>query len=238
MVIASLNLMHCARSSAGDIGALLAEHRVAIACLQEVDLKMRRSGGVDQPAVIAARAGLEHYRFTSTQARGVGRLGAQRSRYGILTLSALPIVDAFDIPLPNVSGQEPRAAQLVRIELGAPMATAPTPRTITVVNTHLAVGGLIAREQRDHLFEHLAQYAASHPHEPLVVAGDFNGVDLPAGWREADSAPTYPAEHPQTRIDHLAHFVSPGRPEALSDWETYAYADLTDHCLLTAHLTV
>ena len=234
MRVASLNLMHCARSSPEAVGALLAERWVAIACLQEVDLKMRRSGGVDQPAVIARAAGLAHYRFTSTLARGVGRLGTMRSRYGILTLSAYPILEAFDIPLPTVSGQEPRAAQVVRLDLSE--ALPETSRTLAVVNTHLAVGGLIAREQRDHLFERIERYRLDHPGETVIVAGDFNGADLHDGWIEHDGRPTYPSENPSARIDHLAYRAGALGGAALAEWETFAYPNITDHCLLTARL--
>lgn len=214
IVVASLNLQHCERSSAEQIAALLAGRGVGLAALQEVDLGMVRSGRVDQPAVLAAESGLGHYAFAPTLRRG-------RGLYGLLILSASPLSDYYEIPLPRLGAEEPRLAQVAAVEVAGGLR-------VSIVNTHLAARSASAHAQLRHLSDALAQSSA-----PLLLAGDFNGVAVPEGFAEFDLAATFPSEAPRKRIDHIA--VRPDFSASIR-WETVCAPELTDHCLVLAHV--
>ncbi|MGV8083553.1 MAG: endonuclease/exonuclease/phosphatase family protein [Coriobacteriia bacterium] len=211
-VVASLNIQHCQRSSPQRVAALLAERGVTVAALQEVDLGMARSGRTDQPAIIAAESGLAHYAFAPTLAR-------DRGLYGLLLLSATPFVDYAEVPLPRLGAEEPRLAQLARVEIGG--------ASVQLANTHLAVRGDSTTAQ----LRYLSAVVLS-AHEHWLMVGDFNGELLPDGFGEGDLAPTFPSENPRKRIDHIA--VSDGFPLGVR-WETVCRPEITDHCLVLAH---
>ena len=84
--IGSYNIQHGALAS-GDltlIGDVIKNARLDICGIQEVDLGTARVNGADQPALLAAAAGMEYYRFT----RSIDYRGGE---YGTLILSHYPI---------------------------------------------------------------------------------------------------------------------------------------------------
>jgi endonuclease/exonuclease/phosphatase family metal-dependent hydrolase len=173
---------------------------------------MARSGSRDQPAELAAATGLSHSIFTATLRRAGGE-------YGILVLSALPILARRDIALPRGGRQEPRRAQFLELEIAGVR--------ICLVNTHLAVDPGQARPQLEVLAAAVAGVG-----QPCVLAGDLNGQPVPSAFME-DDRPTWPVERPHSRLDHLA--VSGDFPFGVS-WSTVCRPDLTDHCLVLAQL--
>lgn len=191
------------------VASLVRASDADVVLLQEVDSVTRRSGGVDQPAVLASRTGY-FAAFGSS-------LDYQGGEYGIAILSRWPIASDSMVSLPISPPQaraggsyEPRGALVVRID-------APGGR-IAVINTHLDASGddqyrrqelgtvlRLAREQLD-------------AGMPVLVGGDFNSrpdsevirralangwVDL---WTEcggSGAGNTYPARAPIRRIDYL-----------------------------------
>lgn len=128
-----------------------------VVALQEVDRFSARANGLDQAAELASRTGLSHHQhFRATDLHG----GA----YGVALISRFPILEARQLMLPNRSGQEPRTAAIVRVDvLGAP---------VTVVVTHLShlpTNGELRAAQSRRIVEELAGIDG-----PKLVMGDLN----------------------------------------------------------------
>ncbi len=214
--VASYNIRHGAgmddvvalERTAAAIRGLEAE----IVGLQEVDERAQRSGRADQAALLGGLLGMEH------------RFGAffdfQGGRYGMAILSEHPIVDSWEIPLPE--GEEPRIALAARIAL-------PTADTITVVNVHLDwVSNDRARvAQANELAARLGEIEG-----PWLVMGDFNDVPGSRTLRAFRSlvqesskldgmVETFPADAPEREIDHI--FAARGG--LLRPVETWAVPD-------------
>lgn len=122
--IGSYNIQHGALAS-GDltlIGDVIKNARLDICGIQEVDLGTARVNGADQPALLAAAAGMEYYRFT----RSIDYRGGE---YGTLILSHYPIEEFTATKL--YSGEkEGRAVGHAVINVNG--------RRIDFFNTHLS----------------------------------------------------------------------------------------------------
>ncbi len=176
--------------------------------LQEVDQGTRRSGNVDQPAVLAARTGF-HVAFGSA-------LDYDGGKYGVAILSRWPILRDTLIHLPVTPAQqraggshEPRGA------LHAAIA-GPTGR-ITVINTHLDPSGddRWRRQEADSIASLVAQ--ARRTSQLVIAGGDFNstpesavqsalrGAGLRDSWMDCATGDgfSFPADRPIKRIDYL-----------------------------------
>ncbi|HEX6533724.1 MAG TPA: glycoside hydrolase family 3 N-terminal domain-containing protein [Gemmatimonadaceae bacterium] len=204
--------IHAGKSAAGadnlaGVADLVRDSGADIVLLQEVDQETRRSGGVDQPAVLAARTGM-HVAFGSA-------LDYDGGKYGVAILSRWPIVSDTMIPLPVTSpprraggSYEPRGA--LRVRVATPMGQ------LTVIDTHLdATGDDHWRRQEADTIASLV--ARERRRAALVIAGgDFNSTPesavqgtLRAGMRDSWSECatgdgfTYPDDVPAKRIDYL-----------------------------------
>jgi endonuclease/exonuclease/phosphatase family metal-dependent hydrolase len=177
-----------------------------IVLLQEVDRGTRRSGGVDQLAVLMQRTGL-HGVFGKSLAYQGGDYGiALLSRWPITSTTTIPLV--IDPPQPRAGGSyEPRVA--LRAVIRAPHGD------ITILNTHLDASR-DDRWRRQEVARVLA--VADSVAGLLLVGGDFNSTPESAeqesvrtrGLRDSwttcggqDSGFTYPADSGVKRIDYL-----------------------------------
>ena len=159
--------------------------------LQEVDVRVPRSGCADQAAAAARASGMGH---VFGPARRVGWKG----RYGNALLSADGLEDVEVVALPRGAG-EPRSALLATVVRGG--------LRLAVAATHLSTRPDEAGPQLDAVIEALI----ARP-QPQVLLGDLNlGPEVvgpavqAAGLVLADPAePTYPAAAPRARIDHVA----------------------------------
>ena len=191
------------------VAALVRSTDADIVLLQEVDSVTRRSGGVDQPAVLASLTGYDAA-FGSS-------LDYQGGEYGIAILSRWPIVRDSMVPLPISPPQaraggryEPRGALVVEID-------APGGR-LSVINTHLDASGEdhYRRQELATLLRLAEQELAAGA--SLLIGGDFNSRPdsevirraTAGGWRdlwsvcgEPGEGNTYPAHAPVRRIDYL-----------------------------------
>jgi endonuclease/exonuclease/phosphatase family metal-dependent hydrolase len=153
----------------------------------------------DQPRLLRKLLGMELY-FGRTL--GLGPVG-----YGNAVLSRLPGAEFRALALPTTRdrrGLEPRGLIEARVPVGD--------ERVRFLNTHL---GLTA-EQRALQVSRIADELRTH-HEPVILAGDLNASPespelqqlLQTGLRDcaSDESPTFPAEAPRCRIDHL--LVSP-----------------------------
>jgi endonuclease/exonuclease/phosphatase family metal-dependent hydrolase len=178
-----------------------------VALLQEVDKGTKRSGGVDQLAVISRRLG-----YAAAFGKSLNYDGGE---YGIGAISRRGFSAHFTTPLPVQPFQaraggshEPRVALTL-----VPVAGS----KLVALNTHLDA----SREETYRLqeIETVLKLVASNRRSglPAVAAGDFNAepasnvyrrvVDsgLRDGWAECGKGAglTYPADKPVKRIDYL-----------------------------------
>lgn len=175
--------------------------RPDLVAVQEVDVKTRRSEGVDQAAELARLTGM-HYAFGKFMDYDGGE-------YGQMVLSKYPIVRSRNLPLPP--GPEPRAAMAVELEI--PLAGAGGSERLLFVGNHFYATEEERSAQAKRLVELLAEELAAGV--PTILAGDFNStpgsepmailgkhfVD-PALGRNRN---TWPSDRPRVAIDHILH---------------------------------
>jgi endonuclease/exonuclease/phosphatase family metal-dependent hydrolase len=170
--------------------------------LQELDVERPRSGGGDQPRLLAERLGMHVEFFSARDCDG--------GRYGNAVLSRYPLETVRSACLPRVNDRlEPRALQWVRL------LTATEP--LNMLNTHL---GLDRRERMLHAETLLGRewIAEASSSGATVLCGDFNAMPrslvyqkLTGSLRDAQlSVPhrraalaTFPSLLPIMRIDHV-----------------------------------
>ena len=205
--------MHAGKDAAGvdnlqRIVDFVRDVRADVVLLQEVDQGTRRSGGVDQPAVLAARSGF-HVAFGSA-------LDYDGGEYGVATLSRWPITfDTLyrlpvDPPQERAGGsREPRG--MLRAEIVSPYGG------LVVFNTHIDA----SREdtwRRQEAGVIVATVTTARATRPLVLlGGDMNSTPESAvqemvrgaGLRDAFSecgqgaGLTFPSDSAVKRIDYL-----------------------------------
>ena len=210
--------IHAGKDAAGQdnlarVAALARAERADVVLLQEVDRGTRRSGGVDQVALLERESGL-HAAFGRT-------LDYDGGQYGIALLSRWPIAHDTLVHLPVTPPQqraggsyEPRGALVAR--LAAPGLA------LRVLNTHLDASRDDSYRRQEvvtvaALVRQLLDESAGAPRRLVFAGGDFNSEPpsathaamVDAGFRDAwtecgrgDSL-TFPADRPVKRIDYL-----------------------------------
>jgi beta-N-acetylhexosaminidase len=205
--------IHAGKDAAGvdnlaGVAELVRATDADIVLLQEVDRGTRRSGRVDQPAVLAQRTGY-HAAFGSA-------LDYDEGKYGVAVLSRWPILSDTLIHLPvsppqtRAGGsQEPRGA--LRVVVAAPAGR------LGILTTHLDPSGddRWRRQEADSVVSLATQLRRAEP--MVIVGGDFNSTPESAvqgavragglrdSWTEcaAGDGFTYPDDVPVKRIDYL-----------------------------------
>lgn len=195
-------------ASIDEIAALIKSTKADIVLLQEVDKGTKRSGNVDQPAVLAKLTGF-HAAFGSA-------LDYDGGKYGVAILSRWPILSdtLFHLPVEppqtrSGGSMEPRGALRAMIK---------SPRgTLAVINTHLDASGddRWRKQEADSIVSLVAQ---TRKKSTLVIAGgDFNSTPESAvqaslrmsglrdTWNECGGGEglSYPDSVPAKRIDYL-----------------------------------
>ena len=184
--------------NARDIGRVAEVLRVLhpdLIALQEVDVLTRRNGGVDIPAELAKRLGLEVHFAPAFSFDG--------GHYGVAVLSALPVRDRRAHTLPTNHGREVRAVAAMEVEW--------RDRRLTFWGTHLDHHA--DNSTRRMQIADLARLAGDGT-TPALLAGDLNmEPDFPEfadltrhwtlHWSDARAQPTWPSDKPAQRIDHV-----------------------------------
>jgi endonuclease/exonuclease/phosphatase family metal-dependent hydrolase len=187
------------------IAEVIASCRPDIVGLQELDVRRRRTGGIDQVERIARLLRMDYHFHPA--------LRVMDELYGDAILTARPSTLVKAGPLPGRSRLEPRGALWAEVDAGeAPLQ---------VINTHLGLRGTERRVQIERLLgpDWLGSPACR---PPLVLMGDLNAPPGTAGYRrmrghlaDARRTPrvgrpraTFPARLPFWRLDHV--FVGPG----------------------------
>lgn len=195
--------------------AALAELQPDIAILEEVDIGWRRSGSVNQPAVLGRLLGLSYVYFAEALSLSALLNLGQPAQYGLALFSRYPIVHPETLHLPRGGPlDEPR------VLLSAGVVT--PAGVLHVFGTHLT----LHVEVRLNQIAALLDATRSIP-GPRVLVGDFNtepgsspmsellaarNLDGDPVWVDAAvaldaAAPTFPSDTPRARIDYV--FVSP-----------------------------
>ena len=190
MRVATFNVQHGRRPDGVVDVALLAETCAAFEAdvlgLQEVDRFARRSRFRDIAADVATACGMA-YTFAP-----VARIGPT-GRFGNALLVRGAIGDVAVVPLPRRAGSEPRGALVVRAA------------GLSIAVTHLSRDRDESAAQIDVLLDALLDRPGPH-----VLLGDLNRRDHEVGrlgergLTVAGGPPTYPADDPRLRIDHVA----------------------------------
>ena len=166
--------------------------RADVLALQEVDVRARRSGGVDQAAAVAEATGMAGY-------FGMARKLGLRGRYGN-ALFVRGIIDQIEtVPLPRHShDHEPRSFVLADVIIDD--------RVFTVAAAHLSVHPEEAAPQLEAVLVALRKC-----HLPRMLVGDLNlrpeqvaaAIQHRAYAMASTAVPTFPAAGPHLRIDHF-----------------------------------
>jgi len=227
--VASYNIRHGAgadeRVDLERTAEVLRGTRADIVALQEVDERVRRSGGVNQAERLGELLGM-HHAFGSF-------MDYQDGRYGLALLSRRPIASVDVVRLPE--GNEPRVALAASIEQA-------NGTLLTVVVVHFDwVGDDTFRYAQAEVVAHYLDGLAG----PYIVLGDFN--DQPgsrtielfrARAREAAKPPaqrpTFPATAPEREIDFI--FAAPAAHWAVDSVAVIPEIVASDHRPVLARL--
>ncbi|MBA3819768.1 MAG: endonuclease/exonuclease/phosphatase family protein [Deltaproteobacteria bacterium] len=207
------------------IAEVIAAFDPDVVALQEVDVGRARSGSVDQASYLAKRLAMSAS-FAACIERG-------SDRYGIATLSRLPVRETRQLSLPHQAQRrrsEPRCALLTRLAWDAAGSD------LDVVNTHLSI---MPGERPAQAAKITAEVAG----DELVIAGDFNCTPwsrsfktLCCGLRSAAGASrSWPARFPLLPLDHIL-FRGPLSVIRAGTWTAGPARRASDHLPVFAEL--
>ncbi|HEX9968828.1 MAG TPA: endonuclease/exonuclease/phosphatase family protein [Acidimicrobiales bacterium] len=187
MRVVTFNIQHGKGGDAAALGRACAGLGADVLALQEVDVRVPRSGFVDQVSVVVRATGMQAVFGRTCRVGVVGR-------YGNALCSRLPMSDVECVRLPRLGRNEVRGVIVARVE------------GVTIAATHLSVHPEENVGQLDFVLDVLR----SRP-RPWVLVGDLNrrpeqlDAVVAAGLALVDTAaPTFPAHAPDRRIDHIA----------------------------------
>ncbi len=199
ITVLSYNIKSGRVSSLAAIAGVIRSSGADIALLQEVDRNRRGTGGVDQPARLAALLGGWSHAFGENVDYGAGG-------YGNAIVSRYPITSSANTHLPNAPGGQQRGLLRTVVDIGG--------MDVSLYSTHL-------QNQMDQLKLRQAQAVApivAADANPTVLGGDMNAwpgdsvlnalkVPLDDTWDAvgAGTGATNPASNPRGRIDYLLY---------------------------------
>ena len=157
--IGSYNIKHAADAKLNlkTIAKVITEANLDIVGIQEVDLRTKRSNGIDQPRMLAEAADMPYYVFV----RGIDYQGGQ---YGTLILSKYPIISSKVIPLESWD-KEGRALGHAVIDIEG--------FKFDFFNTHLSFEDKTLRGLQ---FAEVSEKTKAC--ENFILTGDFNTADF------------------------------------------------------------
>jgi endonuclease/exonuclease/phosphatase family metal-dependent hydrolase len=217
--------------------AVLARFDADVIALQEVDVGVRRSGGVDQPQELAQE--LERLTARRYHASFGEFMPHDGGRYGLALLSRLPIHDARPVRLPD--GNEPRVALAVDVELA-------DGTLVTAICIHF--DWVDDDTFRFAQAQALAKFV-SELRTPWILVGDFNdgpqsrtlallrGLGRELTKVGPDGAPatgrdrlTFSADAPHKEIDYV---LAGSPPDSANFWDLSAGLHVLDEPLASDH---
>ncbi|MFO7965846.1 MAG: endonuclease/exonuclease/phosphatase family protein [Desulfobacterales bacterium] len=195
------------KSDINAIADIISPRSPDVVALQEVDVRKKRTGRIDQVGIIAERLGMtpEFYPLV--------RKGNEAYGLGILSRLPVEVIKCGRLPARNPQGgSEPRGAMWIRIEAPGGM--------VNFVNTHLGLTPKDRFLQIRALFG--KEWGLGIPeNQPVIFCGDFNAGVRSAVYRKITSClldvqkqakqsgypkATFFSMYPMVRIDHI--FIS------------------------------
>lgn len=180
------------RTDLARIAEVIRTYDPDLVALQEVDVGRARSGAIDQAHELGVVLDMQAI-FAPCMEDG-------DERYGIATLTRIPITESRQLclPLHKLRSSQPRCALVTRHTWDG--------GEIEMINTHLSI---LFRERPGQV----AAIAAEMAGEALVIAGDFNCTPwspayrlLARGLKSATRfARTWPSPAPVVPIDHILY---------------------------------
>lgn len=140
------------RSNLDRVAELIDQTGAGLVGLQEVDVRLPRTGFEDQAAILAEKTGLKYVFIPSIGTKGIG--------YGNALLSRYPIASAVKLPMPGFG--EPRSALIAKVHL-------PGDRPVLAVVTHFGLNKAERLRQAGILAGRLEDEAL-----PIILLGDLN----------------------------------------------------------------
>ncbi|MBP6148213.1 MAG: endonuclease/exonuclease/phosphatase family protein [Candidatus Planktophila sp.] len=233
MRITSWNILHgqpLVPGESGDFAAVAATLSSDVLALQEIDMKLERSGGANQASEIAAALGSSEWGFAPTVhgTPGFDWQKPSQSNLRVFTASDAPLQSHYGIAIVS----KVPVKQWLRLELGkawiglpllianekgkvAPFYVKDEPRVAlaavldngwTVINTHLSFVPMVNIFQLLKLSRWVKKIEKEHATKVLLV-GDFN---LPWGipvritqWVRGTAALSYPSWKPAISFDYI-----------------------------------
>lgn len=193
------------------IAEVIRDAKADIVGLQEVDRFWTRSGGVDQPRVLAQLLAMSVCFGPNLQLPAEGTVGVPRE-YGTAILSRFPLRDCRNTHLARVSDANERRG-LLSAEVETPNGR------VRVMVTHLSVVAADRAPQTEELAK-----AVADSRLPTILMGDLNtrpdaeslrpllartrDLWTLAGQGAGLTSPAHPQRQPRSRIDYI--LVSPG----------------------------
>ena len=239
--VATYNVHGCVGTdgerSEARIAEVIAELKVDIVGLQELDLSRARSAGIDQAGVIAEGLGL-HWHFHAAMRQG-------DEHYGHAILSRHPLELRRAVCLP---GAAPFFCREERAAIGMNVKTDLGP--VHVINTHFGLG-LRERRLQAELLTSADWIDQAEGGAPLVLLGDFNSLpgsrphrtfsrrlrDVRALVRSQWVGRTFPTVFPLFAVDHI--FVNAAlHPLSVQVHRSVLSRVASDHFPLVAELAV
>lgn len=205
------------------IARVIREANPDLVALQEVDERVKRTSGVDQPAELA--------RLTKMHVAFGGNIALQGGRYGNAILSRHRIVRFKNHALPNVAAGEQRGVLVAEIDV--PGLKEP----LVFFATHLDH----RPDPRERLesAEAIRKLAESYGERRMLLAGDLNDTPdsktlktFTATWTQANEQPlpTIPVDRPRQQIDFVLY-----RPR--SAWKTI-FVKVLDEAVASDHRAI
>ncbi len=208
------------------IGAVLREIDADVVCVQEMDRNRRKTGRVDQPAILAATLGAA-FHFHATIRHPAGEFGDaifSRHPFSVVRATTFP-----DVPRPVP--WEQRGAIWIEADIAG--------QRWQIINTHLGLGYRERRLQAQHLAEDWIKPATLI--SPTVVCGDLNSrpasqVHQIMGLHVKDVFRMQKIRHPATFstrlpvlcLDYI--FVSEGvEVQRAARWDSALARQASDH---------
>jgi endonuclease/exonuclease/phosphatase family metal-dependent hydrolase len=138
------------------VAAVIKNENPDLVGLQEVDKGTKRSGNIDEAALLAQKTGMQYRFFKAIDHDG--------GEYGLAILSRFPIETFSKTDLPQVMKGEPRILSYITVQL-------PGNKTLLFANTHLdaqrADSNRVVQVQK--IIGEL-----SNKNTPVIIVGDFN----------------------------------------------------------------
>jgi endonuclease/exonuclease/phosphatase family metal-dependent hydrolase len=201
-----------------------------LVALQEVDVKTKRSNGVDQAAKLGELTGMHDFFAEAIPYQG--------GQYGNAVLSRYPIQAQYRQRLQAEPGQEKRAVAVASVEPWDAIDM-----RLVFASTHLCHLSEQTRQQQLRAIESNRAYQGS----ATLLAGDFNftpdsdeyEIAINAGWLDTAAAfsnpqPTVPADQPTRRIDYV--FARPAKRWRVMDVQVLDEPVASDHAPVLVEL--